>query len=268
MNGSHGVEGFVSSPRRNHGEKRSRYRQKPARQFKLRLEIDVANVDRPRWLISSFLRERARGLVDPAGSQTRSLLEKASCNSLFTGKRAQPGFEPGTSCTLSRNHTPRPLSHKWAWAEREIQKIKLWKIVPFRGCKVRALRDLYLNLGQQRISFRHLLSDHLIANQGTLIVRWTIFFTIWTRVFHLFFLVHLFRIHFHFLFRVSAELRQWHWNLSCKKSYAKWEKFLTFPFTSSYTLIYARNICNNSSTWHVQNTSSDSCRLGWAQIKR
>ena len=24
---------------------------------------------------------------------------------------ASPGFEPGTSCTQSRNHTPRPRSH-------------------------------------------------------------------------------------------------------------------------------------------------------------
>ena len=26
-------------------------------------------------------------------------------------KRARPGFEPGTSRTLSENHTPRPTSH-------------------------------------------------------------------------------------------------------------------------------------------------------------
>ena len=25
--------------------------------------------------------------------------------------RAKPGFEPGTSCTQSRNHTPRPFGH-------------------------------------------------------------------------------------------------------------------------------------------------------------
>ena len=27
---------------------------------------------------------------------------------------AQPGFEPGTSCTQSRNHTPRPFGHQCA----------------------------------------------------------------------------------------------------------------------------------------------------------
>src|SRR4029434_9191573 len=39
----------------------------------------------------------------------RLLFQKQSMS--FTEQRARPGFEPGTSRTQSKNHTPRPTSH-------------------------------------------------------------------------------------------------------------------------------------------------------------
>ena len=40
--------------------------------------------------------------------------------------RAKPGFEPGTSCTQSRNHTPRPFGRLIYSSKIYLTNPKLW----------------------------------------------------------------------------------------------------------------------------------------------
>ena len=50
--------------------------------------------------------------------------------------RAQPGFEPGTTCTLSEYHTPRPLSLDYCY----IHLINLRFIMQLDNLNLYALR--------------------------------------------------------------------------------------------------------------------------------
>ena len=60
---------------------------------------------------------------------------------------APPGFEPGTSRTLSENHTPRPKSQSDnGWAELDPDpSTRIWKQAALKGSAYHALSNRYSN---------------------------------------------------------------------------------------------------------------------------
>ena len=80
----------------------------------MRIASTVANTFT--WVHSSVVRAADRRSAGPwfesgcaLQSQSHTLRSTAACVATCS-KRAAPGIEPGTSCTLSKNHTTRPSS--------------------------------------------------------------------------------------------------------------------------------------------------------------
>ena len=51
-----------------------------------------------------------QAVIPPTSAEPYTCASSTSAPSFLPKTRARPGFEPGTSRTLSENHTPRPTS--------------------------------------------------------------------------------------------------------------------------------------------------------------
>ena len=64
----------------------------------------------------------------------------------FSQNRSRPGFEPGTSRTLSGNHTPRPTRHGYLFILKSFDRRPLTDpsglklLLPFQLCQIKICR--------------------------------------------------------------------------------------------------------------------------------